>query len=127
MPMNDERVDNALHPGTVGLRSPQAVTSPESDTIRSLQTLPYAEALELLDTIRRDDSLQDSSVPRKHPRNNTAVLVPFLSEQTLLRSLLPSRQNSLKFELSVRYPLAYPTLLPLNIRSLPEVGNFDQN
>ena len=88
-----------------------------SETIRQLQTLPHEEAFELFGTIR--NSASSSNLPRTtgSAESGALELSPSLSEQRLLRGLLPSTRSSLEFELAVRHPIAYPALYPAQLNS----------
>jgi hypothetical protein len=79
--------------------------------LQLLRTLPYDKAVELLQTLRTDDTPFDGS----ESANKTSML----SGRDLLGSFLGTSQNSLEFELVVRHPVAYPPLFPLQIAALP--------
>jgi hypothetical protein len=79
--------------------------------LRLLRTLPPEEGLELLEAIHNDAALADDW-------DMTSYEIPTSSEHNLLRSLLGPTRNHMEFELTVRYPVAYPPLFPINVTSL---------
>ncbi|KAF5023169.1 hypothetical protein F66182_4773 [Fusarium sp. NRRL 66182] len=89
-----------------------------AELVAQLQTLPYEDALKLLQKMRGEAS---SSTPREYmPRAQVATNIPRpVSSAAYVRSCLPSTPNSLEFELAIRHPIAYPTLYPIQITSLP--------
>ena len=74
-------------------------------TLQRLRSLPSAEAGRLLENIRTNDVEKSST------------MCPSLAG--VLWSYLSPSRNKFEFELIVRYPIAYPLLIPLEITSLP--------
>lgn len=76
-----------------------------------LQTLPRDQAFDLLETLRAAHNVDEDA--------DSPALPGQLSEQQLLRTLLSPTQESLEFELMIRFPIAYPALVPVSPTSLP--------
>ncbi|KAK1962116.1 hypothetical protein LY78DRAFT_587311 [Colletotrichum sublineola] len=77
-----------------------------SEMLESLRTLPHEQALQLLSKLRNESNSPSSSVSTS-------------TDKSYLRGLLPPSQNSLSFELNLRYPIAYPALSPVSYKDLP--------
>ncbi|KAK2057882.1 hypothetical protein LY76DRAFT_515356 [Colletotrichum caudatum] len=75
----------------------------------SLRTLPHEPALQLFSKLRNES-------------NSPSLSFLASSENTYPRELLPPSQNSLSFELNLRYPIAYPALFPVSYKDLPHRG-----
>ncbi|KAI1009715.1 hypothetical protein LB504_002987 [Fusarium proliferatum] len=102
-----------------------------------LTTLPYHDALELLNMIRempRDP--QSEPEPQSRAAKSVSASASSSSPSSLslpppwspspsppqcnnAGSLLPPTSSGLEFELMVRHPIAYPILLPVTVSSLP--------
>ncbi|KAH6884449.1 hypothetical protein B0T10DRAFT_410007 [Thelonectria olida] len=54
-----------------------------------------------------------------HQAASIPTSLTFNPENHVLRSFIPQTRNSLEFELTVRHPIAYPTLYPVEFQSLP--------
>lgn len=76
-----------------------------TEMLESLRTLPHEQALELFRKLRNEPAGPLLSLPRP-------------SDHQTLRALLPPTQNSLGFELTMRHPVAYPTLFPVSYTEL---------
>ncbi|KAK2033539.1 hypothetical protein LX32DRAFT_553579, partial [Colletotrichum zoysiae] len=77
-----------------------------SEMLDSLRTLPHEQALQLFSKLRNES-------------NSPSLSVSASSEKSYPRGLLPPSKNSLSFELSLRYPIAYPALFPVSYKDLP--------
>ncbi|KAK6210002.1 c6 transcription factor [Colletotrichum tabaci] len=79
-----------------------------SHMVESLRTLPHEQALGLLSKLRNE-----SGSPPPLPSSSHLI------EQRHIRGLLPPSQNTLDFELTLRHPVAYPSLFPVSYADLP--------
>lgn len=98
----------------------------QNDLLSRLRTLPFAEATELLKSIRHDGqalSFQQSAPESSRSRTPSLPTGLPISEHDVLRSLLPSTPNGFEFELTVRHSIAFPTLIPISVTS-PSMGNI---
>ena len=86
-----------------------------TDVLKQLQRLPYDEAIKVLQQLRGMELPESSS-----SGSSSNDFLPSISEYQILRSCIPSTPNDLEFELAIRHPIAYPTLLPVNIDSLKD-------
>mgnify|MGYP005988626813 CR=1 FL=1 len=86
-----------------------------TDVLKQLQKLPYDEALKVLRQLRGMDLPESSS-----SGSSSNELSPSISEYKVSRSCIPTTPNDLEFELAIRHPIAYPTLLPVHIDSLKD-------
>uniref|UniRef100_L2FYY0 Fungal specific transcription factor domain-containing protein n=1 Tax=Colletotrichum fructicola (strain Nara gc5) TaxID=1213859 RepID=L2FYY0_COLFN len=80
-----------------------------NDVLESLKTMPYGEALELLQKLRQG-------------AGNTPSPIAPPSEVQLLRGMLPPTPNILESELSMQHNVAYPALSPISFT--PALGNL---
>lgn len=59
-----------------------------------------------------------SASPRTHSAQ-VPKLRSFPTQPGVIRNMLPTTTNEIEFELAVRHPFAYPTLVPICASSLP--------
>lgn len=71
-----------------------------------LRSLPPREAVQLLHKLRLSDGEELN-------------LYPPVSEGALLKSLTAPTRNGVEFELTVRHPISYPPLFPIDTGSIP--------
>ncbi|KAK5999162.1 Notoamide biosynthesis transcriptional activator notL'-like protein [Cladobotryum mycophilum] len=89
-----------------------------SDIVRRLRSLPFEEAMSLLHELRQTNSLlTPQSIGVEDVED--APVPAYLAPHGLIRSWIPSTSNDLEFELAVRYPIAYPTLFPMDATMIP--------
>ncbi|RSM00867.1 hypothetical protein CDV31_011620 [Fusarium ambrosium] len=90
------------------------------DLVAKLRSLPYDKALELFQHLREgqgSSAAGDSSTTSAS--NQGSSIPPSIPDTFILRSCMPGTPNNLEFELAIRHPIAYPTLYPIPIGSLP--------
>jgi hypothetical protein len=80
----------------------------QRELLQLLRRLPEAQAVALLHQIRDRKGLSDLFMSQKAPRLGIT-----LSQHRTARAVLPPTQTSIEFELMMRHPIAYPTLLPV--------------
>jgi hypothetical protein len=85
-------------------------TRPLTDLLELLKSRPLPVAREAIERIRRGVSVD--SVVKSIEADPSRAGCP--SIQAINRSLLPHTQSKFEFELNVRHPDAYPSLLPLS-------------
>jgi hypothetical protein len=83
-----------------------------------LMALPEEDSLELLRQLRTASNKSNMLSTIKGGANTTYRL----SDHITIRSVLPTTQSGVEFELSIRHPVAYPTLYPRDVTI--NLGNF---
>ncbi|KAJ4320121.1 hypothetical protein N0V84_006008 [Fusarium piperis] len=90
------------------------------DLVARLRSLPYDRALELFQHLRRGQGSSEAAGELSTPPSSQGSSIPpSIPDTAILRSCMPGTPNSLEFELAIRHPIAYPTLYPIPIGSLP--------
>lgn len=109
---------------------PKQMESPEGGALRKageearsivelLRSVPYDEAVELLQKLRGGSPPTPAATPSTTVVRKPPSIPPPIPAHFYVRSVIPPTRNNLEFELVVRHPIAYPTLLPIPIESLP--------
>ncbi|KAI8673520.1 Zn(2)-C6 fungal-type domain-containing protein [Fusarium keratoplasticum] len=91
------------------------------DLVARLRSLPYDQALELFQHLREGQGSSSSAAGESSTPAGSqgSSIPPSIPDTFILRSCMPGTPNSLEFELAIRHPIAYPTLYPIPIASLP--------
>ncbi|KAJ4211347.1 hypothetical protein NW759_012548 [Fusarium solani] len=91
------------------------------DLVARLRSLPYDQALELFQRLREGQGSSSSAAGESSAPagSQESIIPPSIPDMTIIRSCMPGTPNSLEFELAIRHPIAYPTLYPIPISSLP--------
>lgn len=90
--------------------------------VEQLRSAPIDEALQLLEKLRGGRGSTSSTGTQSSPSSSAVHSSPGIPSpmpvHNYVRSILPPTRNNLEFELVVRHPIAYPTLLPIPIETL---------
>jgi hypothetical protein len=83
-------------------------SSKGKEILSMLRKLPESQAIDLLRQLRE----KDGPLPAMESLSTAQILLTLGQHQTA-RAALPPMQTNIEFELMMRHPMAYPTLIPV--------------